>query len=48
MKVDNEQMAAYDETETFCEKIQQQRVKSGDILGWDLWSLQPGGEIQGF
>ncbi|MEH6778932.1 hypothetical protein [Maribacter arcticus] len=48
MKVDNEQMAAYDETETFWEKIQQQRVKSGDILGWDLWSLQPGGEIQGF
>lgn len=48
MKVDNEQSAAYDETESFWEKIQQQRVKSGDILGWDLWSLQPGGEMQGF
>ena len=48
MKVDNEQMAAYDETETFWEKIQQQRVKSGDIIGWDLWSLQPGGEMQDF
>lgn len=48
MKVDNEQSTAYDETESFWEKIQQQRVKSGDILGWDLWSLQPGGEMQGF
>ncbi|MBC31880.1 MAG: hypothetical protein CMH48_13685 [Muricauda sp.] len=48
MKVDNEQEAAYAETEAFWEKIQQQRVKSGDITGWDLWSLSPGGEMQGF
>ncbi len=48
MKVDNEQEAAYMETETFWEKIQEQRTKNGDILGWDLWSLQPGGEEQGF
>ncbi len=48
MKVDNEQEAAYMETEAFWEKIQEQRVKNGDILGWDLWSLQPGGEDQGF
>ena len=48
MKVDNEQEAAYMETESFWEKIHEQRVKNGDILGWDLWSLQPGGENQGF
>lgn len=48
MKVDNEQEAAYMETETFWEKIQEQRTKNGDIIGWDLWSLQPGGEDQGF
>ena len=48
MKVDNEQEAAYMETEAFWEKIQEQRVKNGDILGWDLWSLQPGGENQGY
>ena len=48
MKVDNEQEAAYAETEAFWEKIHAQRVKNGDIVGWDLWSLQPGGESQGF
>lgn len=48
MKVDNEQEADYAETEAFWEKIQQQRVKSGDIIGWDLWSLKPGGEMQQF
>lgn len=48
MKVDNEQEQAYMETEAFWEKIQEQRVKNGDILGWDLWGLQPGGEDQGY
>ncbi len=48
MKVDNEQEAAYAETEEFWEKIQEQRVKGGDIIGWDLWSLSPGGEMQDF
>ncbi len=48
MKVDNEQEQAYAETEDFWEKIHAQRVKNGDIVGWDLWSLQPGGESQGF
>jgi hypothetical protein len=48
MKVDDEQQNAYMETEDFWEKIQEQRVKNGDIIGWDLWSLQPGGEDQGF
>ena len=48
MKVDNEQEASYAETEAFWEKIHAERVKNGDILGWDLWMLQPGGEEQGF
>lgn len=48
MQVDNEQEAVYAETEEFWEKIQAQRVKAGDILGWDLWALSPGGEQQGF
>ena len=48
MKVDNKQEAAYAETEEFWSKIHEQRVKNGDIIGWDLWRLQPGGEDQGF
>lgn len=48
MKVDNEQGSAYAETEATWEKIHQQRVNSGEIEGWDLWSLQPGGEDQHF
>ncbi|PJB19622.1 MAG: hypothetical protein CO117_03910 [Flavobacteriaceae bacterium CG_4_9_14_3_um_filter_33_16] len=48
MKVDNEQETAYLETESFWEKIHEQRTKNGDILGWDLWSLQPGGENNGY
>ena len=48
MKVDNEQEAAYWETESFWEKIHAQRVKNGDIIGWDLWTLKPGGENQHF
>lgn len=48
MQVDNEQEAAYQETENFWKKIHQQRVADGEIIGWDLWSLQPGGEDQGF
>jgi len=47
MHVDNEQNSAYMETENFWEKIHAQRVKNGDIVGWDLWALQPGGEKQG-
>ena len=47
MKVDNEQVSAYMETENFWEKIHAQRVKNGDVIGWDLWALQPGGENQG-
>ena len=48
MKVDNEQQSDYGEVEAFWEKIHAQRVKNGDIVGWDLWALGPGGEDQGF
>ena len=48
MKVDNSQESVYSDTEDFWEKIHQQRANNGDILGWDLWSLQPGGEDQGY
>jgi len=48
MKVDNEQESAYAETEQMWRSIHQERIKSGEILGWDLWSLQPGGEDQGY
>jgi hypothetical protein len=48
MKVDNEQETAYMETENFWEKIHQERVQSGEIIGWDLWQLLPGGEDQGY
>ena len=48
MKVDNEQEPAYAETEEFWAKIHEQRVINGDIIGWDLWRLQPGGEDQHF
>ena len=47
MHVDNDQEMAYAETEAFWEKIHEQRVASGDCIGWDLWSLKPGGEDQG-
>ncbi|MBT8296150.1 MAG: hypothetical protein KJO51_07010 [Gramella sp.] len=48
MKVDNSQETFYNETEAFWEKIHEQRVASGDIVGWDLWQLLPGGEDQGY
>ena len=48
MRVDNEQESDYMETESFWEKIHEQRIKNGDIIGWDLWSLRPGGEDQHF
>lgn len=48
MKVDNAQESAYYETENFWQKIHDQRIKNGDIIGWDLWALQPGGTDQGY
>lgn len=48
MKVDNEQEMDYWETEQFWKKIHQERLKAGEIMGWDLWALSPGGEDQGY
>ena len=48
MHVDNEQEMDYMETESFWKKIHQKRLESGDIIGWDLWALLPGGEDQGY
>lgn len=46
VSVDNEQEYAYAHTEDFWSKIHQERANMGDIVGWDLWSLQPHGEKQ--
>ena len=48
MEVDNTQEQSYWEIESFWEKIHEQRVKNGDIVGWDLWTIKPGGEDQGY
>lgn len=48
MRVDNEQENTYLETEAFWEKIHQVRANNDNIIGWDLWSLRPGGEDQQF
>lgn len=48
MKVDNEQEESYIETENLWQKLHEARLKNGDITGWDLWALRPGGEDQGF
>lgn len=48
MKVNADQDAAYLETENFWEKIHEQRIKNGDLVSWELWSLKPGGEDQGY
>jgi len=47
MHVDNDQESAYLATENLWEKLHAERVKNGEILGWDLWRLLPGGEKQG-
>lgn len=46
VSVDNEQEYAYSHTEDFWSRIHQERANMGDIIGWDLWSLQPHGEKQ--
>lgn len=48
MKVDNTQENAYQDTEKFWEKIHEQQVQDGNIIGWDLWVLSPGGEDQNY
>ncbi len=48
MRVDNDQQMAYQEVEEFWEKIHVERIKQGNCIGWDLWSLEPSGEDQDF
>jgi hypothetical protein len=48
MRVDESQMQAYWETEQFWSGLHQQRANAGEIIGWDLWSLQPSGEDQDY
>lgn len=48
MRVDESQMNDYSETEEFWSGLHQQRVNAGEIVGWDLWSLQPSGKDQGY
>ena len=44
MKVDELNEAAYLETESFWEKIHEQRIKNGDVVGWELWKLKSNDE----
>lgn len=48
MRVDESQMNDYWETEELWSGIHQQRANAGEIIGWDLWSLQPSGADQGY
>jgi len=48
MRVDESQQNAYWETETFWSAIHQQRANAGQIIGWDLWSLEPSGSDQDY
>lgn len=48
MKVEDHKIVSYLDTESFWEKIHVERVKNGSIVGWDLWSLLPGGSDQGY
>lgn len=47
MKVDDTQWSNYLEVEEFWAGIHQERINSGEMTGWDLWSLQPAGTDQG-
>ena len=44
MKVEEQNELAYMETESFWEKIHEQRIKKGDLVGWDLWKLKSNDE----
>jgi len=48
MKVEEGQGAAYMETEDFWAGIHKQRALAGEMVGWDLWSLEPSGTDQGY
>ena len=44
MKVAEINETAYLETESFWEKIHQERIKNGKVLGWELWKLKSNDE----
>lgn len=48
MKVDDKDEIAYLETESFWEKIHEQRIKKGDLVEWDLWKLKSNDEEQSY
>ncbi len=47
MKVDDTQWFNYLEVEDFWAGIHQEAINSGEMVGWDFWSLQPAGSEQG-
>lgn len=47
MKVEDENLIEYIALEEFWSKIHQEGIKEGAYTGWDLWSLNPGGQEQG-
>lgn len=44
MKVNSEKTLSFIENKDFLEKIYEAAVESGDIKGWDFWSLKSGSE----
>jgi hypothetical protein len=48
MSVDDTENSNYMQVESFWKEIHQARVANGDIMGWDLFSLTPGGTNQGY
>ena len=47
MKVEDENLMEYLALEEFWSKIHQEGINEGAYTGWDLWSLNPGGQEQG-
>ena len=48
MKVEDKNLIDYLELEEFWSKIHQEGINDGAYTGWDLWSLKPGGQEQGY
>jgi len=47
MQVNDEKESDYYKVEQFWSGIHKQRIADNQIIGWDLWSLQPSGKDQG-
>lgn len=48
MKVEDQHLLDFMALEDFWSKIHQEGIKEGAYSGWDLWSLKPGGQDQGY